>query len=1179
MTKTACRYLFALWIGGLALMSPPALLADVTGSILGTVTDPSSAFVTGARIKATQVDQNLTFETISDRNGQFRFLALPIGRYKLEASSAGFRTFVQTDIVLAVDDQRRVDVELQVGATREEVTVTAASVAVETTNTQMGELITGTKMSKIPLNGRSYTDLLALQPGVVPIASSSYSSPAVSGNLNAGNFSVSGQREGANGFMVNGGYAQESASMGTAVVPNLDSIAEFRILTNNADAEYGNYGGGLVNVITKSGTNQYHGNLFEYLRNSSMDARNFFSQQRGILRRNEFGGTFGGPIRRDKVFFFGDYQGTRRTVGVDTGLVTIPSAANHNGDFSDVAKKLTGVVKGDYWANNLAQRLGYGVNVGEPYYSPGCTSTSLCVFPNAVIPQSAFAAPSKNLLKYIPLPNAGSFFTTSAYPSTLRDDKFSSRVDANTRFGMLSGYYFNDDFVLTNPFPQGGIPGFESSTNGRAQMANVGLTKSFGPATVNEIRLSFLRNVNFSNVPKGGLGVSLASQGFVVGSGTGDQYNGGIIPQGPEGVPKIGFSSFTIGTVQSGTVQFTNSYQIIENFSKVTGGHSLKFGGSAHLDRLIRSGVGTEFTTGYYAFNGNETGNDFADFLLGAPNQFEQTATEPMHTQGYYYGLYGQDSWRATSELTLNYGLRWEVTSPWWEVFGRTETLVQGLQSKIFPGSPLGWVFPGDPGIPKTISPVRHNNFAPRIGVAYAPNPKGDFWRKLLGGPGKTSIRASFGIYYIAFEDRYSYQIQGDAPFGNAYSSPVPPLFATPFIDRQNGHNQGVRFPIKFPARNVGVQNPDNTIDWSQFLPISGSPGWDINNRVPYTEHYSFSLQRQFGESTTASLSYVGTQGHRLLGALEANPGNPALCLSVSQPSQVMPGTPTCGPFGENGVYHPITGGVIDGTRYPFGPQFGSNALFSTVSSSSYNALEASLRHSFGPLELLAGYTFSKSLDNASSWGNNGASTGGEMVNFLNPKLSRALSAFDLTHNFVVSYSYELPFNKIGRANRLTRGWTITGITRFTTGLPVTIRENDDRSLLGTASAGGVGLLDVPDRNPGSLNITDPRLAGQATNTNPYFNTALFSKPVIGQLGNSSKRFFHGPGLNNWDIALMKELALTESVRLLFRGEFYNIFNHAQFGLPNGNILSSSFGYVTSANAPRIGQVSLKLMF
>jgi len=377
------------------------------------------------------------------------------------------------------------------------------------------------------------------------------------------------------------------------------------------------------------------------------------------------------------------------------------------------------------------------------------------------------------------------------------------------------------------------------------------------------------------------------------------------------------------------------------------------------------------------------------------------------------------------------------------------------------------------------------------------------------------------------------------------------------------------------PANNVGPNNPDPSVNWAQYEPISSSPTMFHTNRVPYAEDYNFSIERQFGTATLVSLSYVGTQGHRLYSTVEADPGSPSLCLSLSESNQVMPGTPTCGPYGENTTYYPITGGIITTTRVPFSSAFGSDDWMATMANSNYNAFQATVRHTAGRLEFLVGYTFSKSLDNASG---NGLGQG-DIILLANPKLSKALSAFDSRNNFVVSYSYRIPFDKLGHPNRLTNGWVISGITRFATGFPAYIWENDDNSLLGTSGGGQGNPVDEPNRLLGPLNISNPRNEDLINMKNPYFNPSLFTPEAIGQLGNSNRRFFSGPGINNWDISLSKELRLTESKSLQFRGEFFNAFNHAQFGAPQGNIDSSTFGFVTFANSARIGQVAMKFIW
>ena len=429
--------------------------ASVTGSISGTVTDPTGSLIPGAAVVAVNSATGVRQPTETNSQGFYSLPELPVGPYELDVEAKGFQRYQQVGLVLNDNTALRIDVILRLGSTTQAVTVSATTAHVDTTNTQMGEVIGSTKMAEVPLNGRSYTDLLALQPGVAPVMSGEYKSFSASGDLDPGNLSVSGQQESANGFMVNGSNVEEHMNNGTAIVPNLDSIAEFRILTNNVNAEYGNYSGGLVNVITKSGTNAFHGGIFEFLRNSDMDSRNFFAYpSRGTLHQNQFGGDVGGPLVRDKVFFFADYQGTRQVVDVDSGLVPLPSAADREGNLSDIASSLTGNVTGAFWANMLTQQLGHPVSNGEPYYTSGCTSNAQCVLPNAQIPLSAFSSPTNGLLKYIPPPNDGpNLFTTSAYDQILRDDKRSFRLDAATRLGMITGYYFVDNYFLNSPYP------------------------------------------------------------------------------------------------------------------------------------------------------------------------------------------------------------------------------------------------------------------------------------------------------------------------------------------------------------------------------------------------------------------------------------------------------------------------------------------------------------------------------------------------------------------------------------------------------------------------------------------------------------------------------------------------------------------------------------------------------
>lgn len=1226
------------WCSGFAAVFLAALLivgaadAGVTASISGTVMDTSGAAIVGATVTATNVETGVAATQQTNAQGFYSFQSLPLGKYTVDVEQKGFKAYRQTGLVLDVNAALVVDVALQVGRNTETVEVSSAALHVDTANTQMGEVIEGKQMTDVPLVTRSYTDLLALQPGVVSTPSTmtgayggsfnsaGFAVPQVSGDENSGALSVNGMREAANGFILNGILVQETGFSGAGAIPNLDSIAEFRILTNNFDAEYGNYSGGQINVVTKSGTNDWHGNVFEFFRNTNLDAKNFFDgvngNQRGAYHQNQFGGTFGGPVIRDKVFFFADYQGNRKSVAQTEVINGAPSAATEQGNLSALIPStagglcmsgcLTGSVNGSAWAQQLSQQLKQTISAGEPYYSRGCTTYAQCVFPNANLPTAAFSPISAKLLQYI-TPATGSInaatgtgtFSTNSGKLNLDDDKFSGRLDANTGAGLLSGYYYFDRYNRIDPYWASNAPlypGFSVDGKGQTHNINLGDTKTIGSASVNEFRLGYFRLNTTLNQPQGGKGTTLASLGFA------SAANGapGIYVGTPsvQGVPEIDFNNFVIGVPSRPNQLIDNIYQVLDNFGKVMGTHTVKVGAQYHFNQLEENL--SNVANGNFNFGSNfsggqpsETGSDFVDFLLGAPASFIQGQSYPSYGRSFYFGAYAQDSWRIKSNLTFNYGLRYDVSSPWREKFNEIETLVHGEQSVVFPGSPTGWLFPGDPGIPSTLAPTRWNNFAPRLGLAYSFGDHEGVLGKVLGKPGTTSIRLGWGMFYTSFEGATDFNQIGAAPFGN-YTGQNEPTFAAPFTNRAAGSSITNLFPAPQPLKGFSAAHPasgppyDNFAEFfTAFGTISSSPGIYTKNKLPYAENYELSIERQITPTDLLTVSYVGTQGHRLLASESANPGNPALCLSLAAEG--------CGPGGEGGIYIRPDGTYALSTRTPFSGvalspsainnklignggtllpdgnigviPFGNNSYFITGAYSAYNSAQINWRHTSGRLQTLVGYTFSRSLDNSSGYG--------EQYNPINPRLSRGLSAFDSTHNFVASYSYTLPFDKLDGPKKLTHGWQISGITRFATGLPVTLVENDDHSLLGTSFGGPIILpVDTPNL-VAPLQILNPR----KSSGNFYFNPNSFASSTIGSEGNANRRFFHGPGINNWDFALVKSTQLTERLNLQLRGEFYNIFNHAQFLTPNGIMPASNFGQIPGARDPRIGQLSAKFNF
>jgi hypothetical protein len=1210
------------------ILSFCAARADVTGAISGTVHDPGQAVVAGAKVRIVNVQTNGGQETTTAADGSYHFLALQPGSYRITVTAPGFQTYTNTGITLQVNDQLRVDLTLQVGTVAEHVDVSASAVHVETENTQLGDVIDSKKMLALPLNGRSYLDLLGLQAGVAPttagtVEGNTSSNRPVSGYIgNTGNVSVNGQRETANAFLVNGGDVSEGRNLGAGLVPNLDSVEEFRLITNSFDAEYGKFSGAVMNAITKSGTNSFHGDVFEYLRNEKMDAKNFFftDQPKSELRRHQFGFTAGGPFWKNKLFWFTDYQGTKQVASAEVSDVPVPSAAELQGQFDP--SLLSGKVDSGAlppgacppsaqpcldWPTTLTNRLGYTVTANEQYSFAGCASTSQCVFPGGIIPKTAWSSAAVGILPYIPGPNnANGTFSDNSHRDKITDNKIGERVDFNSqKTGNWSFYYHFDDSTVLSTLPSGGasVPGFPAQTPTRAQEFVVSNTKTLGPTAVNEARFTFFRTATHLDNPTGGQ-ASLSSLGFVTGSGTlGINPNG--YPGYPEYVPQIYFNDFAIGAPSLITFQPNNTYTASDGFSKVFGKHTIKFGGEARYLQVNERNLASQ--DGAFVFDGTITGNDFADYLVGAPTGagggYTQAALQLLDSRTRYGGAYGQDTWKVTPNLTLNLGLRWEVSMPWYDTQGKIQTWVKGEQSTVFPNSPKGLVYPGDPGIPKTLAPTKYNNFGPRIGIAYSPSFSNGVLGKVFGGPGKTSIRAAYGIYYTSVEDLNLFYEVADAPFGLYWTSPGSVDFAEPFRNRLDGgtDGEGQRFPFNIPTPG----SPANkTLDFSVYEPMSYFPGYDIHNKLPYAEHFNLSIQRELSKSTVLTLAYVGTEGHRLISQVEANPGNAALCEQLTAQGYADGATTGCGPNAEQDTFT-LGANTVYGTRNTFlnpnycpGAQslcFGfGNTLTSLVANSIYHSGEVTVERKAGDVTFLAAYTLAKAIDNSSGFG--------DLINFQNAKLSRGLSSSDVHQNFVVSYIWEMPINRIFHGMpRLTKGWQLQGITRFSSGFPIQMGDSNPSALctqfdpvtnaplcVGDASLTGSPSTDMPNV-VGPVHIRNPR---STPGTWTYFDQSAFTATACalsstgvligsdcGRFGTANRRFFHGPGFNNTDLGITKVIPVTESKSFEIRGEFFNVFNHAQFLNPSGDISSSTFGQITNARDPRIGQVSAKFVW
>jgi Carboxypeptidase regulatory-like domain len=1164
----------------LLLLFTVQLRADVTGSISGYVRDASGGVLPNATLTILQTTTGYTRTASTDSSGHYSILALPPGNYRLTAANAGFENGVVDKIALNVNDALKFDFDLKVGNVSQTVSVDASTMQVDTANTSMGTTITSSQILSMPLNGRSYLDLLSLQPGVAPAnTQSSYNDRAPASGLygSSGTVSTDGQPEWANAFLVNGADVNETKNMGAGMIPDADSVAEFRLITNSFSAEYGKFTGSVMNTVTKSGTNSFHGTLFEFYRNQKLNAVNYFDSSKAELKRHQYGGVLGGPIWKDRLFSFTDYQQTRQVAGVSTGVVQVLSNDERNGIFSNDI--LNTPVQGDDWAATLQSRGGGVINgAGGSCQPPACTPTMYNQLGTPVMTtdNSGASVPGHNISAYmdpvskltlpvIPTANqAGGFnYNDSSHKGSIVDTNMAERIDfVNHKTGDWTFYYHYDDATAiipvynqaTTSLPT--LPGYPVTQPSRNQLFVLSNTKTIGTTTVNVARIQFFRNAVHTAQPATSSSITSYSQyGFNT-----DPTTGGLVNSGPPGypssLPPLYFNNFAVGTNWLNLYQPETNYGVGDTVSKTVGNHALSFGGDFRYYQLnARNTCGPN---GYFNFNGVETHADASDYFIGAPSSFIQCSIQLLDNRSRYGALFGQDSWKATPSLTVNFGLRWDVARPWSDVYGRVTTPVPGVQSVKFPDSPLGNLVPGDPTVPSTVSPTRYNNFGPRIGIAYSPS--GGLW----GEAGKTSIRAAFGIYYLGVADNGNFGILGDAPWGLYWASAQPTQFGSPYITRANGVSQGQKFPFTFPSGS----GPFPNFKFGNLMPLY-VPGYYNHNKTNNAEHYNLSIQRQLDKSTVLTMAYVGTLGHHIEHTVDLIYGNSALCQSL----------PGCGPGGEGGVYNAngqtyygsFTGLIDDQsisqnyTNASGGPvvAFAQATYLQNSGNSNYNSLQVSAERRARDITYLLSYTYAKSLDDiAAKWDPR------------DPNRAYGQSSWDMRHNFVASYNWDLPFQRFLGAHRYSEGWHITGISRFNTGFPVSLKSSGDVALT------NIGL-DYPSQI-GPIQRLNPRNSSHA-----FFNTSAFASDLscgyeeCGVTGSAKQYLFHGPGTINTDAGVEKDTKITERMSLNLRMEMFNVFNHANFtwSSSSGDANSSQFGRVTNTAPARVGQVSGKFIF
>ena len=1090
---------------------------DVSGSIRGTVLDPSSGAVSAAKVTAINADTGLERSTMSDAKGEYLLVALPVGNYRLEVEAKGFRKYLQEGITIAVNQPATIPVRLAVGTATEKLEVRANADLIETTTTSLGETVGDREVLDLPLNGRHFTQLGLLQPGVVPITPGLQQA---GGSLRDGQaYAVNGQRPESNNFMIDGADNFNGVDGGFVLEPPVDAIAEFRILTNTANAEFGHSTGSTTNIVTRSGSNSFHGALWEFFRNNAMDAKSFFADSAEPLHRNQFGATIGGPIIKDKTFFFAYYEGLRNSQG-ETARTTVPSDAERGGDFGQLCTARQGTFDQNGMCSNPAGQL-YFVFAPQPVPIPFNQQ-----------PTQNFPDITSKLLAFFPHANEGTNTFVSTQTLTSDNNQFGVRLDHYlTPQDMLNFRYSFSQGSRTDPLSTSGanVPGFPVGENQRSQNFIVQETHTFSPSLVGTARFSYLRNKflfdeHINHTTPQSLGFEYAPS-----------LDAAI---GPPFIQLSGYAS--IGDPITGPRNtYQNSWDFSGSLTWVKGRHQMKFGAGYRYDQLnLLQGIATN---GFFVFAPAPFTDAFASFLFGQPVFFLQGAGDfARNLRGHAVNMYAQDTYKVTSRLTLNYGLRYEIPSPYTEAKNRQNIWIPGRQSTVIPNAPAGLLYPGDKGVSRGLIPTQKTAFAPRVGVAYDPT-----------GTGQWLVTAAYGMFY----DPY-YTGQG-GPLQDPISA--PPYLQTP------------QFNVPDFANPYSAGNPTvNGFVYPMTLLVL-----DPKLKLPYAQDWNLNIERSFGKDWLLQVGYIGTKGTRLPRFIEANPT--VYDSSLSYADNVN--------FSDQRRLH---SGCTVAAPQPC--TFSSVGFISGIANSTYNALQASMRKRFSHgLSFLASYTFSKTLDDSSTFNITGSasqSTAGEndlAQNPLNVAAEHGRSMFDARHRFVFSYQWNLPW--FGRPENwyghILGNWQVNGVTTFMTNTPFTVYDSSNPSAQGGAPEISGFFSSRPNiiGNPysGPCNVNGASVPVHTAGC--WVNSAAFQQTAPGTFGDVGRNTLKGPAYQQWDFSANKVIPIRESVNLQFRAEFFNIFNKANFQLPNNDISSPNFGQIQSAQPGRVVQLALKLLF
>jgi hypothetical protein len=1164
----------------------PLLYGQATGSFSGTVSDKTGSVITGAKVTATSQGTGAAREAKTDDTGHFVLPLVPIGDYKISVEATGFQTTSQADIKLQVDEHREVNFSLAPGQVTERVEVTGAEVAVQTTNPTLGQVITEQQVAQLPLNGRNFVQLATLTPGTTQETNpDSFFNGGPSSEVSTrGSFSLSvgGSRVSSTDWLLDGNDNNELTAGGISILPSIDAIQEFKVLTYNYSAQYGTRAGPTVLLTTKSGSNNYHGTLFEFFRNTSLDARSYFAQETEKFNLNQFGGSFGGPIKKGKTFFFLDYQGTRRRVGQNF-VGQVPTEAMRNGDFSELGVQLFNP---------------YSTNASAPFRDPfQCDGTGAPIPANPdgtqaagepcnKIPSNLINPIAQEMINLYPLPNvSGTLFGNfvNAPVRSLDENSFDVRVDHN--ISSSDSLFARFSYDQATVFIPGGSPGFaEANAFGSTQNidnhgrnASISETHIFSPNSINQISFGYNRIFNYIQSFGSGsckaeeLGIPGANLGGISCGLTSTQVGGGWWSLGDRG-----FSPFQGGT---------NVFHLADSFDMIRGKHNIKVGGEFRANQM---NVETNaFQDGFWVFSNAWTagvadlgggflasvgpgGDNIASFMLGLPDLALHDQTFQGATTGRRWKLfrpYIQDDWRVTNDLTLNLGLAWALVTPITEAHNRQAN---------FDFATGRFLIPGSTSDDRAGIEMDKTAFEPRIGIAWKPF-----------GSSKTAVRAGYAIFHDSSWNQGAQGLWENPPFfaESTFASFFPDLCPSPFAP-SGGASQCSAAGMAIPDSGFGIgSEPGRTI--SRGFPLISQPAdpsefsgnlqsQNLDFRQGMVQQYNLNIERQLPGEFVLTVGYAGSRSTHIL----VDGQN----LNISSPS-------ACGTAG-----YTFGCGI---TSVPH-PDFGTIANINDRGSARYDSLQIKGEtKTRGGFYALLGYTYSRALDNGFS---DGLGTASGATYFPLPgtaKADWALSQIHLTHNFTASVIYDLPFGRgrrfgndwNGVANAIAGGWQVNVIQKITSGFPlflvtgnntgVNFASNTNRpNTISDPHAAGVVAAN-PDPACQQLMSQGGRAADKTGVIESWFNPCAYTDPPGGQLGTTSRTPFYGPDFVNTDLSLVKEFRLPrEGTNLEFRAEFFNLWNHAQFFTPGQDATASDFGQISrTVNNPRLIQFALKFSF